>query len=68
MTRVGAIALNTFDLSEADALAACAAATRETGLPCTDPVRFDPSVLVDAVAAAREVYLKTRSRQPSAVS
>jgi len=67
-TKTVGIALNTFDLSEADALAACADATRETGLPCTDPVRFDPSVLVDAVASAREAYLKARGRQPSAAS
>ena len=67
-TKTIGIALNTFDLSDDQARAACAAATAETGLPCTDPVRFDSTVLVDAVAKAREGYLKTRGRQPSVVS
>jgi uncharacterized NAD-dependent epimerase/dehydratase family protein len=49
-TRVIGIALNTYDLSEADAEAACEEATRETGLPATDPVRFSPDPLVDAIA------------------
>jgi uncharacterized NAD-dependent epimerase/dehydratase family protein len=56
--------LNTYDLSDADARAACEAATRETGLPCTDPVRFSPGPLVEAVARAREAYLATRRAQP----
>ena len=59
-TRTVAIALNTYDLPEAEARAACAAATRDTGLPCTDPVRFDPAPLVDAVLAARQAYLAAR--------
>ncbi len=46
-----AIALNTFDLSDEDARAAIARATEETGLPATDPVRYDPAPLVDAIAA-----------------
>jgi uncharacterized NAD-dependent epimerase/dehydratase family protein len=44
------IALNTYDLSEAEARAACEEATRDTGLPATDPVRFSPEPLVDAIA------------------
>jgi uncharacterized NAD-dependent epimerase/dehydratase family protein len=40
-------------MSDADARHACEAAARETGLPATDPVRFDPSPLVDAVVSAR---------------
>lgn len=51
-TRVIGIAMNTYDLSEDEARRACEEATRETGLPCTDPVRFDPAPLVDAIAAA----------------
>jgi len=51
--KVIGIALNTYDLSEAAARAACDAATRETGLPATDPVRFGTGPLVDAVIAAR---------------
>jgi len=52
-TKVIGIAMNTYDLDDAAARAACDAATRETGLPCTDPVRFDSGVLIDAIAAAR---------------
>ena len=52
-TKVVGIALNTYDLDEAAARKACADAARETGLPATDPVRFDPAPLVDAVIAAR---------------
>jgi RNA polymerase sigma-70 factor (ECF subfamily) len=35
-----------------EARAACEKAASETGLPATDPVRFDPKPLVDAIAAA----------------
>jgi uncharacterized NAD-dependent epimerase/dehydratase family protein len=59
-TRVIAISLNTYDLSEAEARRACEAAARETGLPATDPVRFDPAPLVDAVTGARARHDKTR--------
>ncbi len=47
--RVIAIALNTVDLDHAAACAAVEQAAAETGLPATDPVRFDPAPLVDAV-------------------
>jgi len=60
-TRVIGISLNTYDLSEQDARRACDTATRETGLPATDPVRFDSEPLLEAVRAGREAYLKTRS-------
>jgi uncharacterized NAD-dependent epimerase/dehydratase family protein len=52
-TKVIAISLNTFDLTDAEARKACEDATRETGLPATDPVRFDPAPLIEAVAATR---------------
>ena len=48
------VALNTWDLSEEDARAAIARVQDETGLPATDPVRYDPAPLADAVLAARE--------------
>lgn len=48
-SRVIAVALNTFDLSEEDARAAIAAAEAETGLPATDPVRYDPAPIADAI-------------------
>ena len=43
------ISLNTYDLSDAAARDAIARASGETGLPATDPVRYDPTPLVDAV-------------------
>ena len=46
-----AVALNTRDMDEDDARAAIARAESETGLPATDPVRFDPGPLVDAIDA-----------------
>jgi uncharacterized NAD-dependent epimerase/dehydratase family protein len=46
-----AIALNTYDLSDAEARAAIRAAEAETGLPATDPVRFDPAPIADAIRA-----------------
>ena len=52
-TKVIGISLNTYDMTDADARHACEAAARDTGLPATDPVRFDPSPLVDAVVRAR---------------
>ncbi len=45
-----AIALNTFDLSDSDAQAAVERVTNETGLPSTDPVRFDPAPIADAIS------------------
>lgn len=59
-TRVIGISLNTHDLSEKAAQHACEAAARETGLPATDPVRFDPEPLLDAVRKGRQEYLATR--------
>jgi uncharacterized NAD-dependent epimerase/dehydratase family protein len=61
-TRTIGIALNTFDMTESAARAACDAASRETGLPAIDPVRFDPTALVDAVVAARNAYVTSRAR------
>ncbi|PYO99888.1 MAG: DUF1611 domain-containing protein, partial [Gemmatimonadetes bacterium] len=48
-TKVIGICLNTYDLSDTDAKAAVARAARETGLPATDPVRFDSAPLVEAI-------------------
>lgn len=44
-----AVSLNTATLSEDEARAAIVAATAETGLPATDPVRFGAAILVDAL-------------------
>jgi uncharacterized NAD-dependent epimerase/dehydratase family protein len=51
-SRVIGVALNTYDLPEAAARDAVRRAEDETGLPVTDPVRFDRTPLVDAIAAA----------------
>ena len=50
-TRVIGVCLNTFDLDEGAARDAVARAAADTGLPVTDPVRFDPAPLVDAIQA-----------------
>ena len=54
------ISLNTYDLSDVEARRACDQAENETGLPATDPVRFDPAPLVNAIAEERNRYLKER--------
>lgn len=59
-TRVIGISLNTYDLSDLEARRACDQAEKQTGLPATDPVRFDPAPLVNAVADERGRYLRER--------
>ncbi|MEB3338045.1 MAG: DUF1611 domain-containing protein [Leptolyngbyaceae bacterium] len=46
---VAAIALNTAHLDEVAAQTAIATTQAETGLPCTDPVRYGAATLLDAV-------------------
>ncbi|MEM8501709.1 MAG: DUF1611 domain-containing protein [Cyanobacteria bacterium P01_D01_bin.1] len=46
-TPVAGVALNTFGLSEEDALGAIARVTEETELPCSDVVRFGGSSLLE---------------------
>ena len=48
-TKVIGICLNTYDMDEAAAREAIVKAQEETGLPTTDPVRFDSGPLVDAI-------------------
>jgi uncharacterized NAD-dependent epimerase/dehydratase family protein len=60
-TKVIGISLNTYDMGDAEAHRACEAAARETGLPATDPVRFDPAPLVDAIASERTRHQGRRS-------
>jgi uncharacterized NAD-dependent epimerase/dehydratase family protein len=43
------IALNTRNLGEVEAKNAIAQIIAETGLPCTDPIRFGAGLLLDAV-------------------
>lgn len=59
-TRVIGISLNTYDMNDVEARRACEQAQRETGLPATDPVRFDSAPLVDAIADERERHLQKR--------
>ena len=61
-TKVIGISLNTYDLTDEAARRACEAASRETGLPATDPVRFDPEPLLAAVRRGRQEYLASRPR------
>jgi uncharacterized NAD-dependent epimerase/dehydratase family protein len=58
--KVIGIALNTYDLPETDAQRAVADAQRTTGLPASDPVRFDPAPLVDAVVQAHAAWKGSR--------
>jgi uncharacterized NAD-dependent epimerase/dehydratase family protein len=50
--KVAAIALNTAHLDRDAAWRAIAIAQEETGLPCTDPVRFGADLLLDAILNA----------------
>ena len=67
-TQVIGISLNTYDMSDDAARRACEAATQETGLPATDPVRFDPAPLLDAVHQGREQYLTARRRSAFSIT
>jgi uncharacterized NAD-dependent epimerase/dehydratase family protein len=49
------ISINTSGTSEEEALAAIAAAEKELGVPATDPIRFGPEKLVDALAAHKKL-------------
>jgi len=51
---VVAICLNTWDLTEEEARAEVERTQAETGLPTTDPVRFDPAPVVEAILAGAE--------------
>lgn len=54
--RVIGVSLATYDISEARARAAVEHAREVTGLPATDPIRFGPEPLVDAILSAREAH------------
>jgi uncharacterized NAD-dependent epimerase/dehydratase family protein len=47
-----AIAMNTFDLDDNAARDAIERSMAETRLPTTDPVRFDPGPIADAICDA----------------
>jgi len=54
-----AVALNTYDLSDAEAKKAIERAADETGLPTTDAVRYDPAPIVDALEAFHQTRLSS---------
>ena len=58
-----AVSLNTYDLSERKAKAAIKAIEKETGLPTTDPVRFDPAPVVEAIDRFHRKRKRARSRR-----
>ena len=55
-----AIAMNTFDLSDEAARDAIERGMAETRLPATDPVRFDPGPIADAILAVHEARIAAR--------
>jgi uncharacterized NAD-dependent epimerase/dehydratase family protein len=61
-----AVALNTYDMDEAAARAAVERVARETGLPTTDPVRFDSTPIIDAVDAFHRARFAPPSRAAAA--
>lgn len=58
-----AVSLNTYDLSDRKAKAAIKAIERETGLPTTDPVRFDPAPVVEAIDRFHRKRKRASSRR-----
>ncbi len=58
-TKVIGICLNTFDMDDAAAREAIARAAEETGLPATDPVRFDSAPLVEVIVREAAVIGRT---------
>ena len=62
------VSLNTVDLGDRDARLAIDRVAEETGLPATDPVRFDPTPLVDAVVAFDQGRRAGSARRAATVS
>jgi uncharacterized NAD-dependent epimerase/dehydratase family protein len=62
-----AVALNTYDLDDHAARRAVEKVQSETGLPTTDPVRFDPAPVSDAIARFHASRAPRRQRGASAV-
>ncbi|CAN5324695.1 DUF1611 domain-containing protein [soil metagenome] len=54
--KVIGIAINTVGLTDEEAKSVVDRARKETGLPCTDPVRFGATELVDAIEKAKNNY------------
>lgn len=60
-----AVSLNTYDLSDTKARAAIKAIERDTGLPTTDPVRYDPAPIVEAIDRFHRKRTRPRARTKS---
>ncbi|HJR64154.1 MAG TPA: DUF1611 domain-containing protein [Gemmatimonadaceae bacterium] len=58
-----AVSLNTYDLSARAAARAIQRVARETGLPTTDPVRFDPAPIVEAIEKLHARMAKRRAKR-----
>jgi uncharacterized NAD-dependent epimerase/dehydratase family protein len=61
-----AVSLNTYDLSLRAARTAIDRARRQTGLPVTDPVRFDAEPLVEAIDAFHQRRVRSSARRNGA--
>jgi D-glutamate N-acetyltransferase len=61
-----AVALNTYDLSVRAARAAIEKTQRQTGLPTTDAVRFDPEPVVEAIDAFHRKRVRALARTKDA--
>jgi hypothetical protein len=60
------VSLNTYDLSVRAARAAIEKARRQTGLPATDPVRFDAGPVVEAIDAFHRKRVRALARRAEA--
>ncbi|MDQ2766203.1 MAG: NAD-dependent epimerase/dehydratase family protein, partial [Gemmatimonadota bacterium] len=58
-----AVSLNTYDLSVRAARAAIEKTRRQTGLPTTDPVRFDADPVVEAIDAFHQKRVRAVARR-----
>jgi uncharacterized NAD-dependent epimerase/dehydratase family protein len=58
-----AVSLNTYDLSLRAARTAIERTRKQTGLPATDPVRFDSEPLVEAIDAFHRKLVRSRARK-----
>jgi uncharacterized NAD-dependent epimerase/dehydratase family protein len=63
-SKVIAVSLNTYDLPDHQAREAIDRVAGETGLPTTDPVRFDPAPIADAIDL---FHRSRRGTQPESV-
>lgn len=63
-----AVSLNTYDLSVRAARAAIAKVRKQTGLPTTDPVRFDAEPVVEAIDAFHRKRVRAAARRTTSMA